>query len=97
MASAKEGGPGWAGGASTSRSSGSEPQTWCWTAGAAFARSSASSGINHETLRYWVAAERRERADVPAASSANGGWSWPRLRRNAAELEHDDGIGHSSP
>ncbi|SNS09979.1 Transposase [Geodermatophilus pulveris] len=35
-------------------------------------------GVNHETLRNWVAAERRQRAEGPAALSepfpVAGGW-----------------------
>ena len=34
-------------------------------------------GVNHETLRNWVAAERRQRADGPAHSRPTNGWSWP--------------------
>jgi transposase len=34
-------------------------------------------GINHEALRNWVAVERRQRADGPAALSADEGWNWP--------------------
>ena len=44
-------------------------------------------GINHETLRNWVAAERRERADGPAALSADERFELARLRRKVAELE----------
>ena len=33
--------------------------------------------VNHETLRNWVAAERRQRAEGPAALSADERWSWP--------------------
>ena len=87
MAPAKEGGPGWADGASTPRSSGSEPRSWCWTVAAAFGRSPGELGINHETLRDWVAADRRQRADGPAALSADGRMELARLRRKVAELE----------
>jgi transposase len=44
-------------------------------------------GINHETLRNWVAAERRERADVPAALTADDRMELARLRHKVAELE----------
>jgi transposase len=44
-------------------------------------------GINHETLRNWVAAERRDRADGPAALSADERMELARLRRKVAELE----------
>ena len=44
-------------------------------------------GINHETLRNWVAAERRQRADGPAALSADERFELARLRRKVAELE----------
>ena len=44
-------------------------------------------GINHETLRNWVAAERRQRADGPAALSADERMELARLRRKVAELE----------
>ena len=44
-------------------------------------------GINHETLRNWVAAERRERADGPAALTADERMELARLRRKVAELE----------
>jgi transposase len=43
-------------------------------------------GINHETLRNWVAAERRPRADGPAALSADECMEFARLRRKVAEL-----------
>src|SRR3712207_7914201 len=44
-------------------------------------------GINHETLRNWIAAERRQRADGPAALSADERMELARLRRKVAELE----------
>lgn len=44
-------------------------------------------GINHETLRNWVAAERRQRADGPAALTADERFELGRLRRKVAELE----------
>ena len=44
-------------------------------------------GVNHETLRNWVAAERRQRADGPAALSADERMELARLRRKVAELE----------
>ncbi len=44
-------------------------------------------GVNHETLRNWVAAERRLRADGPAALSADERMELARLRRKVAELE----------
>jgi transposase len=44
-------------------------------------------GINHETLRNGVAAERRQRADGPAALSADERMELARLRRKVAELE----------
>ena len=44
-------------------------------------------GINHETLRNWATAERRERADGPAAPSADERMELARLRRKVAELE----------
>ena len=44
-------------------------------------------GINHETLRNWVAAERRVRADGPAALSADERMELARLWRKVAELE----------
>ena len=44
-------------------------------------------GINHETLRNWVAAERRERTDGPAALTADERMELARLRRKVAELE----------
>jgi transposase len=44
-------------------------------------------GVNHETLRNWVAAERRQRADGPAALSADERLELARLRRKVAELE----------
>ncbi len=44
-------------------------------------------GVNHETLRNWVAAERRQRADGPAALSADERFELARLRRKVAELE----------
>jgi transposase len=49
-------------------------------------------GINHETLRNWVAAERRERAAGPAALTADERMELARLRRKVAELEHDRDI-----
>ncbi|MQA36223.1 transposase [Modestobacter roseus] len=44
-------------------------------------------GINHETLRNWVTAEKRQRADGPAALSADERMELARLRRKVAELE----------
>ncbi len=44
-------------------------------------------GVNHETLRTWVAAERRARAAGPAASGADERLELARLRRKVAELE----------
>jgi transposase len=44
-------------------------------------------GINHETLRNWLAAKRRERADGPAALTADERLELARLRREVAELE----------
>src|SRR3712207_8948459 len=44
-------------------------------------------GVNHETLRNWVAAERRQRADGPAALGADERLELARLRRKVAELE----------
>jgi transposase len=44
-------------------------------------------GINHETLRNWVTAERRDRADVTAALSADERIELARLRRTVDELE----------
>ncbi len=44
-------------------------------------------GVNHETLRNWVAAERRQRANGPAALSADERLELARLRRKVAELE----------
>jgi transposase len=41
-------------------------------------------GINHETLRNWFAAERRQRADGPAALSADERLEPARLRRKVA-------------
>jgi transposase len=38
-------------------------------------------GVNHETLRNWVAAERRQRAEGPAALSADERLQLARLRR----------------
>ena len=43
-------------------------------------------GVN-ETLRHWVAAERRQRAEGPAALSADERFELARLRRKVAELE----------
>ncbi len=44
-------------------------------------------GVNHETLRNWVAAERRARAAGPAALGADERLELARLRRKVAELE----------
>ncbi|WP_369133616.1 transposase [Modestobacter sp. I12A-02662] len=44
-------------------------------------------GISHETLRNWVAAERRARADGPASLTADERLELARLRRKVAELE----------
>ncbi len=55
-----------------------------WPRGADVAR---ELDVNHETLRNWVAAERRERADGPAALSADERMELARLRRKVAELE----------
>ena len=50
-------------------------------------REAGELGINHETLRNWVAAERRQRAEGPAALSADERLELARLRRKVAELE----------
>ena len=47
----------------------------------------AELGINHEKLRNWVAAERRQRAEGPAALSADERLELARLRRKVAELK----------
>ncbi|GAA0910699.1 transposase [Pseudonocardia zijingensis] len=44
-------------------------------------------GVNHETLRNWVEALRRERRDGPAAVSGEERAELARLRRRVAELE----------
>ncbi|MBW0107275.1 transposase [Pseudonocardia sp. KRD-182] len=44
-------------------------------------------GINHETLRNWVEALRRERRDGPAAVGGEERAELARLRRRVAELE----------
>lgn len=44
-------------------------------------------GVNHETLRGWVQALRRERCEGPAAISADDRLELARLRRRVAELE----------
>ena len=87
MATAKEGGPEWADGVSTPRISGREQRKWCWTAGRSVRGVAGELGINHETLRNWVAAERRERADGPAALTADERMELARLWRKVAELE----------
>ena len=47
----------------------------------------AELGINRETLRNWVTAERRARAAGPAALGAHERLELARLRRKVAELE----------
>jgi transposase len=47
----------------------------------------AELGVNHETLRNWVAAERRQRAEGPAALGVDERLELARLRRKVAELE----------
>jgi transposase len=47
----------------------------------------AELGVNHETLRNWVAAERRQRAEGSAALGADERLELARLRRKVAELE----------
>ena len=47
----------------------------------------AELGVNHETLRNWVTAERRNRAAGPAALGADERLELARLRRKVAELE----------
>ena len=54
-------------------------------------------GINHETLRNWVAAERRQRADGPAALTADERLELARLRRKVAELELEREIRRAPP
>jgi transposase len=44
-------------------------------------------GIDHETLRNWVAAERQQRSAGPAALGADERLELARLRRKVAELE----------
>ena len=44
-------------------------------------------GVNHETLRNWVNALRRERRDGPAALAGDERTELARLRRRVAELE----------
>jgi len=44
-------------------------------------------GVNHETLRNWVNAHRRERRDGPAALAGEERAELARLRRRVAELE----------
>lgn len=44
-------------------------------------------GVNHETLRNWVNALRRERRDGPAALGGDERTELARLRRRVAELE----------
>jgi len=44
-------------------------------------------GVNHETLRNWVEALRRERRDGPAAVGGEERTELARLRRRVAELE----------
>ena len=44
-------------------------------------------GINHETLRNWVNAAKRERAGGSAALSGDERMELARLRRKVAELE----------
>jgi transposase len=44
-------------------------------------------GVDHETLRNWVAAELRQQADGPAALSADERFELAGLRRKVAELE----------
>ena len=44
-------------------------------------------GVNHETLRNWVNAHRREHRDGPAALGGEERAELARLRRRVAELE----------
>ncbi|WP_168800562.1 transposase [Cellulomonas telluris] len=44
-------------------------------------------GVNHETLRDWVAAARKERSAGPGALSSEERLELARLRRKVAELE----------
>jgi transposase len=44
-------------------------------------------GVNHETLRNWVQALRRERQDGAAAGGGDERVELARLRRRVAELE----------
>lgn len=44
-------------------------------------------GVNHETLRNWVAKARKDRALGPAALSSEERMELARLRRKVAELE----------
>jgi transposase len=46
----------------------------------------------HETLRSWVAAERQQRADGPAACTADERFELARLQRKVAELELEQQI-----
>ena len=50
-------------------------------------REAGELGINHETLRNWVAAERRERTAGPATLSPDERMELGRLRRKVAELK----------
>ncbi len=47
----------------------------------------AELGVHHETLRNWVAAERRQRAAGPAALGADERLELARLRCKVAKLE----------
>ena len=47
----------------------------------------AELGINHETLRNWVNAEKRDRAGGSAVLSGDERLELARLRRKVAELE----------
>jgi transposase len=52
----------------------------------------AELGINHETLRNWVNAEKRDRAGGSAVLSGDERLELARLRRKVAELELERGI-----
>jgi transposase len=47
----------------------------------------AELGVNHKTLRNWVAAERRQRAADPVALGVDERLELARLRRKVAELD----------
>jgi transposase len=86
LAAAEEEDAGWGVVASTLRSSAAAAKL-ALDGGRSIREVARELGVNHETLRNWVDALRRERRDGPAAVGGEERAELARLRRRVAELE----------